>query len=187
MKYSDIFIKETRNSENELYQIHFYQEGDWWRAYEWSSYLVAQFPNALEEKDKLKPIRRSYKENEDGIIFVGLKASSFEKYLPNMKYNVIEDKHMIVDVSNIDLPIFNINNYSTILYEWKNKYPFKETREKKEENKTTVELPPYVFNENKDTIMSIVFEIMTYNIDTNNEKNAAFLQNMKNKFLNIFI
>lgn len=73
MKYSDIFIKETRNSENELYQIHFYQEGDWWRAYEWSSYLVAQFPNALEEKDKLKPIRRSYKENEDGIIFVGLK------------------------------------------------------------------------------------------------------------------
>ena len=104
-----------------------------------------------------------------------------------MKYNVIEDKHMIVDVSNIDLPIFNINNYSTILYEWKNKYPFKETKEKKEENKTTVELPPYVFNENKDTIMSIVFEIMTYNIDTNNEKNAAFLQNMKNKFLNIFI
>lgn len=34
MKYSDIILKETRNSENELYQIHFYQEGDWWIAYE---------------------------------------------------------------------------------------------------------------------------------------------------------
>ena len=48
MKYSDIILKEARNSENELYQIHFYQEGDWWRAYEWSSYLVVQFPNGLE-------------------------------------------------------------------------------------------------------------------------------------------
>ena len=187
MKYSDIILKETRNSENELYQIHFYQEGDWWRAYEWSSYLVVQVPNGLEEKDKLKPIRKPYKENKDGIILVGLKASSFEKYLPNIKYNVIEDKHMIVDVSGMNLPLFNISDYSTVLSEWKNKYPFKETKEKKEENKTTVELPPYIFNENKNTVMSIVFEIMTYNIDVNNEKNTAFLQKIKNNFLNIFI
>lgn len=35
--------------------------------------------------------------------------------------------------------------------------------------------------------MSIVFEIMTYNIDVNNEKNTTFLQKIKNNFLNIFI
>ena len=94
---------------------------------------------------------------------------------------------MIVDVSDMNLPLFNISDYSTVLSEWKNKYLFKETKEKKEENKTTVELPPYIFNENKNTVMSIVFEIMTYNIDVNNEKNTAFLQKIKNNFLNIFI
>lgn len=186
MKYSDIFIKETRNSEEELYQIHFYQEGDWWRAYEWSSYLVSQFPNSLDEKHKLKPNRKEYKDNKDGIIFVGLKTSSFEKYLPNIKYEIIENKHMIVDVKNIVTINFNIDNYLTILSEWKNKFPLKETDNKKQEinrNNNIID----VLNIGKTTIMSIIFDIMTYNIETNDEKNSIFLQNIKNKLLNIFI
>ena len=61
MKYSDIFQLETRQTIEDLYKIHFYQEGDWWRAYEWSSYLVLQFPNNLEDKNKLKPTHKQCK------------------------------------------------------------------------------------------------------------------------------
>ena len=44
MKYSEIIELEKRTNIEDLYIIYFYKEGDWWRAYEWSSYLVANFP-----------------------------------------------------------------------------------------------------------------------------------------------
>lgn len=40
---------------------------------------------------------------------------------------------MIVDVKNIVTINFNIDNYLTILSEWKNKFPLKETDNKKQE------------------------------------------------------
>ena len=188
MKYSDIFQLETRQTIEDLYKIHFYQEGDWWRAYEWSSYLVLQFPNNLEDKNKLKPTHKQCKENNDGIIFVGLRTSSFDKYLPNMKCVISEDKHMIIDVKDIVSSNFNLDNYINILSEWKNNFPVKEnSSHTKEEIKINNNTPPYLFDVNKNTIMSIVFDIMTYNISDNYETNTQFLKETKNKILRLFI
>lgn len=39
MPVQEIFELEKRNSEN-LYDIYFYMEGSFWRAYEWSALFV---------------------------------------------------------------------------------------------------------------------------------------------------
>ena len=50
MNIEEILDSEKRNEDN-LYDIHFYMEGSFWRAYEWSAYLSKIFPSSLSEKE----------------------------------------------------------------------------------------------------------------------------------------
>ena len=54
MNIEEILDSEKRNEDN-LYDIHFYMEGSFWRAYEWSAYLSRHFPSELTEDERLKP------------------------------------------------------------------------------------------------------------------------------------
>ena len=46
-----IFELEKRDGNN-LYDIHFYLEGSFWRTYEWSAYLSRIFPSELNDEDR---------------------------------------------------------------------------------------------------------------------------------------
>ena len=35
-----------------MFDIHFYMEGSFWRAYEWSAYLSRMFPSELNDEDR---------------------------------------------------------------------------------------------------------------------------------------
>ena len=105
-----------------------------------------------------------------------------------MQCIISEDKHMVINVKDILSSNFNLDNYINILSEWKNNFPVKENSSRtKEEIKIDNNTPPYLFDVNKSTIMSIVFDIMTYNISDNYETNTQFLKEAKNKILRIFI
>ena len=43
MTHSQIIEIEKRNTNEELFKIQFYLDGEWWRAYEWSAYLCNMF------------------------------------------------------------------------------------------------------------------------------------------------
>lgn len=99
MKYNDASSLEERN-ENNLYEIHFYFEGDWWRAYEWSAYLATHYKTS--EVSSLVPTKKSWSGNEDGIVLVGLKTQSFKKYFPELDvedfYVVSKDKKFLKEI-----------------------------------------------------------------------------------------
>ena len=46
-----IFELEKRDGNN-LYDIHFYLEGIFWKSYEWSAYLSRMFPSELNDENK---------------------------------------------------------------------------------------------------------------------------------------
>ena len=46
-----IFELEKRDGNN-LYDIHFYLEGIFWKSYEWSEYLSRIFPSELNDEDR---------------------------------------------------------------------------------------------------------------------------------------
>lgn len=178
MKYLEIIELEKRTNIEDLYIIHFYKEGDWWRAYEWSSYLVTIFPNELDDKHKIKPTRKSLKGTEHGIIFIGLKLSSFEKYLPGIKVDNIEDEHIKIDVKDYINTIFDINSYYNNLITWKNNFKLKE--EFKNENIDNNKNEVLITSNN--TIFSIISEISSYQIENKTLiENTIFLSNIKNK------
>lgn len=51
MSVQEIFSSEKRNKYS-LFDIHFYMEGSFWIAYEWSAYLSRMFPSELNDEDR---------------------------------------------------------------------------------------------------------------------------------------
>ena len=51
MSVQETFSSEKRNKYS-LFDIHFYMEGSFWRAYEWSAYLSRIFPSELNDEDR---------------------------------------------------------------------------------------------------------------------------------------
>ena len=51
MSVQEIFSSEKRDKDS-LFDIHFYMEGSFWRAYEWSAYLSRIFLSELNDEDR---------------------------------------------------------------------------------------------------------------------------------------
>ena len=51
MSVQEIFSSEKRDKDS-LFDIHFYMEGSFWRAYEQSAYLSRMFPSELNDEDR---------------------------------------------------------------------------------------------------------------------------------------
>ena len=51
MPVQEIFSSEKRDKDS-LFDIHFYMEGSFWRAYEWSAYLSRIFHSELNDEDR---------------------------------------------------------------------------------------------------------------------------------------
>ena len=132
MTYKEIFNIEKRDASN-LTKIHLIREGIWWRANEWSAYLCQHFPSELKENERLKPTKKNSKENNDGLIFVGLKLTSFGKFLPGLvmpkDFNFNEGEVLSIDVKDFfDKDFFA--DHETKLREWKNKFKVKRNNDR---------------------------------------------------------
>lgn len=117
MKYDDASSLEERDKDN-LFEIRFYFESDWWRAYEWSAYLAAHYKTS--DAAPLKPTKKSWSGNKDGIILVGLKTQSFKKYFPEFKIDdLLLDKREVIIKCDGMFNDIEFNDYKSILSEWK--------------------------------------------------------------------
>ena len=168
MSIEEIFELEKR-SKNNIYDIHFYLEGIFWRAYEWSAYLSKIFPSSLNEKERLKPIIRTNKQTNNKVVQVGLKLSSFYKYFPNIinKKDIFEmsEKHIVIHCDNF-FNDYDFSNYAKILEEWK--IDISEKQLVKKEN----------FNESY--ISSLIEEIISYPIESKSLiENLEFIIHLK--------
>ena len=78
-----IFELEKRDGNN-LYDIHFYLEGIFWKSYGMECLFESHiFHQIYKIAKKLKILKKQTKYNDNGFIQVGLQLSSFEKYFPN--------------------------------------------------------------------------------------------------------
>ena len=178
MSVKDILEIEKRN-ENNLYEIHLYLEGIFWKAYEWSAYLSRKFPSSLDENNRLKVIKKSPKGYENGYVLVGLQLPSFKKYFPNIindkEIFEMTDKHIIIHAKQF-FKNEDFSNYNEILVSWKNNINC--NTKVKNSNKQN--------NENLIDINSFLNEIISYPIENKNLiDNVLFLGNIKNKAIKL--
>lgn len=121
MSINEILEVEKRSEDN-LYDIHFYLEGIFWRAYEWSAFLSRIFPSPLTDGERLKPTIRNSKKDGKQIIQVGLQLSSFYKYFPNVIGNdeifEMNERHIVIHCKDL-FGDYNFSDYEDMLNTWK--------------------------------------------------------------------
>lgn len=130
MKLLEIYnLEHTRKDFN---KIHFYKDGDaspWYRAYEWSAFLAEYYPVGADSRKKLTPTHRNLKEDENGIINVGLQHQSISKYFPNATIEQIDENHVVISV---DLAQYGISgDMESVLANWKESVPIAQQKKVK--------------------------------------------------------
>ena len=183
MSVKDIFESEKRKEEN-LYDIHFYMEGSFWRAYEWSAYLSRNFPSKLNDDERLKPLKKVTKDCENGYIQVGLQLSSFDKYFPNVVDNesVFEmlNKHIVIHAKSF-FTNSNFSDYDNILSAWKKSIKLSDKEKKKHREIATEQ-----YNNVDNSVDNLIKEIISYPIENKNlVESLQFLSYIRDKAIKI--
>ena len=167
MTIAEIISIETKREESSQWNvIHLLKEGDWYRAHDWSAWLMSVFPfgEAVE-----KPLKVLAKKLKDGYIdaFVGFPASSIGKYLPNngnIEFQPISDTQIDVKIAlpeNIGEVTFE--NLNKMKEDWKNALPLVESKKQKREDREMSAQAPRImrFSDIISRIVSLPIEDMS--------------------------
>lgn len=176
--YERILQFEERKPEtlNMIYLFRDSNNSQWYKAYEWSAYLLEFITNNLPEKNRLKPIKKQIKDSDKTIINVGLPITSLDKFCetkiiidkqPDASQNIAIKIHLPNDI------IFEI--YKQKLNEWKNSIQIKEQNTTKQNKSTNIYSQPTTFL----TIMKEIMKFNTYN--RSEEEMVEFINNLKSK------
>ena len=106
-KIADVLqIERNRQEATEWNKIHLFQMGDFYRAYEWSAWLIVviTYNDEVRKQSKdRKPLKLSHKQlanSEDTFCFVGFPIKSMEKFIPTRTgFESTENKHIIVTIT----------------------------------------------------------------------------------------
>lgn len=104
---SEVFaIEEERQEPASWSKIHLFKMGDFWRAYEWSAWLIAvvsyteQVRMATRDRRPLHISRMNRTDIDGTYCFVGFPIKSLEKYVPQrVNYESVTDKHVVVTIA----------------------------------------------------------------------------------------
>ena len=183
MKISEIYEFEgNREFPRDKYRIRFIHEGNWWRAYEWSAYLAHNFPNNLPEKDRLSLSKKHYVDLGKDLVVVGLQLKSFEKYLPNVKFDnnlfSIEDSYFDIYADKFyNKNEISFDDFDTFFENWKNEIKLSDKKSKRSENNNL---------NNNENLLEIAKEISDYQISNKTLiENTVFLDNIQAKIKKI--
>ena len=108
-KIADVLQTErNRQAPTEWNKIHIFQMGDFYRAYEWSAWLIVAITyndkvrKATRDRKPLKESKKALATTGEEFCFVGFPIKSVEKFIPTrLDFDSVEDKHIVI---TIELP-----------------------------------------------------------------------------------
>ena len=181
-------IESDRHEPEKWSQIHLFKMGDFWRAYEWSAWLIAVITYnedvRMATKDR-KPIhvtRMNRTDIDDTYCFVGFPVKSVEKYIPQREnFESVSDKHVVITVTlpqPTDGSELTANLILEAIKSWKESIEIKETRKKDKPDEA-----PRMTPETKvqhPTGGGILSQIMSYPLSERTAiENIQFIQSLK--------
>lgn len=182
----DNFIElEDRKSNEDLFKIFLVPEGEWYRVYEWSAYLINHIPSKkVEENKPLKITKKKDKVLKEGNICSGLKSEYFRNFLPeNFETEILNFKD--VEVLSIDVKKYftegniTFETYSEKLKEYKNSFEYSVPKSQKDKNTSS----DNVYDNNK----SLIDKIMSFNTLGHNPLECySFIQDLQREIINSF-
>lgn len=106
-KIADVLqIERNRQAPEDWNKIHLFQMGDFYRAYEWSAWLIVvityndEVRKQSRDRKPLKLLRKQLAKSDDTFCFVGFPIKSMEKFIPTRtNFESTENKHIIVTIT----------------------------------------------------------------------------------------
>lgn len=173
MKVFDALKIEDNRCDEDANIIHLFKHGMFYRAYNWSAWLITLF--LCTDENRLAILCKKYNGSSNETIFVGFPVSSIEKFIPN-QIGVIYTSENQVDIE-IDLPKgVAYNDMVTQFEEWKNQ--IKNSNE---------EIKPNIKNKNINTIpRDIMIDILSYPLEAKTQiENIEFISKLKRQLLSL--
>ena len=126
--------------------VHLTREGEWYRAHDWSAWLLTNFPVG-EAKDS--PLKVTAKKLKDGYVdvFVGFPCTSMGKFLPNdgtIEFLPVSDTQIDVILRTVDLGDATDEQLRQQVDDWKNQQPLQENKKQRREEQEMREQAPRI-------------------------------------------
>lgn len=133
-KIADVLQTErSRQESTEWNKIHLFQMGDFYRAYEWSAWLIVaityndEVRKQSRDRKPLKLSRKQLAKSDDTFCFVGFPIKSMEKFIPTRtNFESTETKHIIVTITlpqPTDGTVVDYERLNKAFTEWKMAIP----------------------------------------------------------------
>lgn len=176
----EILENERNRTLDNIDKIFLYKDGNgpWYKAYEWSAYLLEYYPGGPE--DKLKPTRKPYNGDISSFVSVSFQLSSFDKFVPGKIIVSQDDKKIVLscDIRKYEEPI-SLEAKDNILDNWKKTIDLKDKKEK------VVREQKNVFG-NHTSFTSILKSIITYDTyGKNGDELRTFINELKEECANL--
>lgn len=186
----EVFTQEwDRSNPAEWNKIHLYKMGDFWRAYEWSAWLISvvtyneKVRMTTKDRKPLHVTRMRRTDVEDATYcFVGFPVKSVEKYIPEREnFESVDDKHVVITIAlptPTDGSEVTFERLKEAVEKWKESYDIKVQKPKKE--KTSAAPGPMAVA--RPTGAGILAQIMAYPLaERTAVENIAFISSLKNQ------
>lgn len=172
-------IEGKRETFEQCVVIHLFEEGTFYRAYQWSAWLCHRYIKAF------KPTRRKLKQEDETLVYVGFPITSLMNYVSEgLKVNTVAEKQ--IDII-LNLSVFqenlDIESIKTEYVNWKESVPLSESSKKK------IEEPLLQYKDMGNiSAMELLSEIASFPLEQKTMMDSlAFLSQIKQQALKLII
>ena len=167
--------------------IHLFKEGGFYRAYNWSAWLIVKVAYNDEvrkgqaDRKPLNVSRRRVKNSDGDFAFVGFPLKSLEKFIPYYtEFTSVNDTQ--IDIS-IELPAtddeLTYEALSQAVEEWKQAIPITEDKPKREQEEPVRASPR--------SITAVMAQVLSYPLEAKTPmENMAFISMLKQQLAALF-
>lgn len=178
-------IEENRKEKNAINIIHLFKEGGFYRAYNWSAWLIVTYTytddvrKTTNDRKPLAVTKKSTKDGDNTFAFVGFPLKSVDKFVP------VYNSFTPVTDSQIDLAIdIECDDYDSLLEkfnEWKDGLKFTEKKPKIDNGRCDdIVVKPM-------TISAIMSAVLAYPLEKRTPiENIEFISHLKAELASIF-
>lgn len=169
-------IESSRQTDDDYRKIHIFQEGSFYRAYQFSAWLCTMYM-----KD-FKVTHRQMKGIDDSVCFVGFPVTSLDKWTPqDSKTEQVAEKHQCITLA---IQVGDSAQMMQQYEDWKSSVPLSEPKEK--ETMTRAEGAAKQPNGGRQTLFSVAQQILSYPIESKSPIECMlFLSEVKCNLANI--
>lgn len=170
-------IESKRETLDQCVVIHLFEEGTFFRAYQWSAWLCHRYIK------EFKPTHRKLKQGEETLVFIGFPVSSLMNYVSSQSQLITNSEKQVDLVLPLSLlgDVVEVSSLEIDYLNWKSSIPLSESSKKKAEE---------TLLQYKDmsaiSTEALLKEIACFPIEQKTMiESIAFLSQLKQKVLNI--